>query len=47
MGVSEELAHGAVRLSLGLGNTIEECESFNAKLKAIVARLKGLVSLTV
>jgi cysteine desulfurase len=47
MGVSEELAHGAVRLSLGLGNTIEECESFNAKLKVIVARLKGLVSLTV
>ena len=47
MGVSEELAHGAVRLSLGLGNTIEECEKFNADLKVIVSRLKGLVSLTV
>ena len=47
MGVSEELAHGAVRLSLGLDNTIDECEKFNTTLKNICARLKDLVSLTV
>lgn len=47
MGVSEELAHGAVRLSLGLDNTMEECEMFNASLKVIVSKLKDLVLLTV
>ena len=47
MGVSEELAHGAVRLCLGVDNTIDECEKFNTTLKDICARLKDLVSLTV
>ena len=47
MKVSEELAHGAVRLSLGMDNGEKECDEFSAALALIVSRLKKLVSLTV
>jgi cysteine sulfinate desulfinase/cysteine desulfurase-like protein len=47
MGISEELAYGAVRLSLGLDNTVEECDEFITSLEKIVLRLNNLVSLTV
>ena len=47
MGISEELAYGAVRLSLGLDNTVEECDAFITSLEKIVLRLNNLVSLTV
>jgi cysteine desulfurase len=40
MGLSEEWLQGAVRLSLGFGNTLEEVESVLQMLPSIVARLR-------
>jgi len=47
MGVDSELARGAVRLSLGVGNTQRELDDFVRTLKGILARLKGLTAMAV
>jgi len=47
MGVAPELARGAVRFSLGAGNTPGEVESFLEVLAATVARLKRLAAVAV
>jgi cysteine desulfurase len=47
MGVDPELAHGAVRFSLGAGNTIEQVEGFLRALKAVVTRLRSLTAMAV
>ncbi len=47
MGVDAELARGAVRLSLGIGNTRREIDDFIRALKGIVSRLKGLTAVAV
>jgi cysteine desulfurase len=45
MGVDPELARGAVRFSLGVGNTMEQVEGFLRALKAVVTRLKSLTAM--
>jgi cysteine desulfurase len=45
MGVEPELARGAVRLSLGASNTMDEVERFLHALKGLLARLKGLAAM--
>ena len=45
MGVDSELARGAVRLSLGVGNTQREIDDFVRALKGILSRLKGLTAM--
>jgi cysteine desulfurase len=45
MGVDPELARGAVRFSLGAGNTMEQVEDFLRALKAVVTRLKGMTAM--
>lgn len=47
MGVDPELARGAVRLSLGVGNTQREIDDFVRTLKGILSRLKGLTAMAV
>lgn len=47
MGVDPELARGAVRLSLGVGNTQREIDDFLRALKGILSRLKGLTAMAV
>ena len=45
MGVDPELARGAVRFSLGAGNTLGQVEEFLGILGAVVARLRGLTAM--
>ena len=47
MGVDAELARGAVRFSLGAGNTMEQVEGFLRALKAVVTRLRSLTAMAV
>jgi cysteine desulfurase len=47
MGVDPELARGAVRFSLGAGNTMEQVEGFLRALKAVVTRLRNLTAMAV
>ncbi len=47
MNVEPELARGAVRLSLGIGNTLREVDDFLLALKAVLSRLKGLTAMAV
>ncbi|HEX6003165.1 MAG TPA: cysteine desulfurase family protein [Burkholderiales bacterium] len=47
MGVAPEAARGAVRLSLGAGNTMGEVEAFLRTLAATVARLRRLTAVAV
>lgn len=44
MGVAEDVARGAVRVSLGVATTGEQIEGFLAALARIVGRLKGLAA---
>lgn len=45
MGVTPEIARGAVRVSLGVGNTEVEIEQFINALRVTVGRLQGLTAL--
>ena len=47
MGVDPELARGAVRFSLGAGNTMEQVEGFLRALRAVVTRLRSLTAMAV
>ena len=47
MGVERELARGAVRLSLGAGNTEQDVERFVQALKGLVKRLTSLTAMAV
>lgn len=47
MGVVPEIARGAVRVSLGVGNTEVEIEQFINALRVTVGRLQGLTALAV
>ena len=47
MGVEPELARGAVRFSLGAGNTAEDVDRFLQALKGLVKRLRGLTAMAV
>lgn len=47
MGVDPELARGAVRFSLGAGNTMEQVEGFLRTLKTVVTRLRSLTAMAV
>ncbi|MDB5810983.1 MAG: cysteine desulfurase [Betaproteobacteria bacterium] len=47
MGVAPDIARGAVRLSLGSGNTPAEVEAFLRALTGVVARLKQLTAMAV
>ncbi|MGH8635234.1 MAG: cysteine desulfurase family protein [Burkholderiales bacterium] len=47
MDVDPELARGAVRFSLGVGNTAQQVDDFLRALKAVVARLRNLTAMTV
>ena len=47
MGVDPELARGAVRFSLGAGNTVEQVDGFLRALKAVVTRLRSLTAMAV
>ena len=45
MGVEEELARGALRFSLGAGNTPQQVDDFLKALKAVVTRLKAMTAM--
>jgi cysteine desulfurase len=45
MGMEPELARGAVRFSLGAGNTPAQIDEFLRALAAVVARLRGLTAM--
>jgi cysteine desulfurase len=45
MGIAPEIARGAVRVSLGVGNTEVEIEQFIHALRVTVGRLQGLTAL--
>jgi cysteine desulfurase len=45
MGVDPEFARGAVRFSLGAGNTAAQIDEFLRALAAVVARLRGLTAM--
>ena len=45
MGVAPEIARGAVRVSLGAGNTDAEIEQFINALRVTVGRLQGLTAI--
>jgi cysteine desulfurase len=45
MGVDPELARGAVRFSLGAGNTLEQVDDFLKVLETVVARLRNLTAM--
>ena len=47
MGVDTELARGAVRFSLGAGNTMTQVDQFLRALKAVVSRLRSLTAMVV
>jgi len=47
MGVDAELARGAVRFSLGAGNTPQQVDEFMRALKSVVSRLKSLTAMAV
>ena len=47
MGVSPELARGAVRISLGVGNTEADIDEFINALQVTVGRLQGLTAMAV
>jgi len=47
MGVDAELARGAVRLSLGAGNTPEHVEGFLQAVQALVKRLRNMTAMAV
>jgi cysteine desulfurase len=47
MGVAPEIARGAVRVSLGAGNSEVEIDQFINALQATVGRLQGLTAMTV
>ncbi len=47
MGVAEELARGAVRVSFGKDNTVADVESFLPALHGVVNRLKHLMAVAV
>jgi cysteine desulfurase len=47
MGVAPEVARGAVRISLGVGNTEADIDEFINALRATVGRLQGLTALAV
>ena len=47
MDVDPELARGAVRFSLGAGNTLQQVEDFLRALKAVVSRLRSLTAMAV
>ena len=47
MGVDPDLAVGAVRFSLGAGNTLQQVDEFLKALKAVVARLKSMTAMAV
>jgi len=47
MSVEADIAQGAVRLSLGVGNTHQEVDEFLLALKAVLSRLKGLTAMAV
>jgi cysteine desulfurase len=47
MGVDPELARGAVRFSLGAGNTMEQVDGFLRTLEAVLKRLRNLTAMAV
>lgn len=47
MGIDPERARGAVRFSLGAGNTMPQIDEFLKALKAVVSRLKSMTAVTV
>jgi len=47
MGVDPEIARGAVRFSLGAGNTPQQVDDFLRALKAVVNRLRSLTAMAV
>jgi cysteine desulfurase len=47
MGVEPELARGAVRLSMGAGNTMADVEGFLQTVKGLVQRLRALTAMAV
>ena len=47
MGVAPEIAHGAVRVSLGAGNSETDIDEFINALQVTVGRLQGLTALAV
>ena len=47
MGVNTELALGAVRFSLGAGNSMQQVEEFLKALKSVVSRLRNLTAMAV
>ena len=47
MGVDAELARGAVRFSLGAGNTQQQVDDYLRVLKAVVSRLRSLTAMAV
>lgn len=47
MGVDAELARGAVRFSLGAGNTPPQVDDFLRALKSVVSRLRNLTAMAV
>ena len=47
MGVEEELARGAVRVSFGVTNTAEQVDDFIGALKSVVERLRTLTAVAV
>ncbi|MGH6631565.1 MAG: cysteine desulfurase family protein, partial [Burkholderiales bacterium] len=47
MGVDPDLARGAVRVSFGVGNTLQEVDDFLAALAATVHRLRRLTAVAV
>ena len=46
MGIAPEIARGAVRVSLGVGNTEAEIEQFINALRVTVGRLQGLTAIS-
>jgi cysteine desulfurase len=46
MGVAPDIARGAVRVSLGVGNTDAEIEQFINALRATVGRLQGMTAIS-
>ena len=47
MGVDPELARGAVRFSLGAGNTMEQVDGFLRALEAVLKRLRSMTAMAV
>jgi cysteine desulfurase len=47
MGVAPEVARGAVRVSLGAGNSASDIEQFIKAVQVTVGRLQGLTAMAV